>query len=72
MISASLNMNETDATFIVGFIVLVSSYQDTTSQHGKRHNISVTRLRFLANHNALDSCPIRAHLASQKDELCKS
>ncbi len=35
-------------------------------------NISVTRLRFLTNHNALDSWPIRAHLAFQNDELCKN
>ncbi len=56
----------------MGFIVLVSSRQDTASQYGEGHNISVTRLRYSANHNALDSWPIRAHLASQNDELCKN
>ncbi len=35
-------------------------------------NISVTCLRFLANQNALDSWPIRAHLVFQSDELCKN
>ncbi len=34
--------------------------------------ISITRLRFLTNQNALDSWPIRAHLAFQSDELCKN
>ncbi len=53
----------------MGFIVLVSSRRDTASQYGKRRNISVTRLRYSANHNALDSWPIRAHLASQNDEI---
>ncbi len=55
-----------------GFIVFVSSQWDTASQHGKGHNISVTCLRYSANHNAPDSWPIRAHLASQNDELCKN
>ncbi len=41
------------------------------SQHGKGRNISVSRLRDLSNHNALDSWPIRAHLASKNDALCK-
>ncbi len=35
----------------------------------KYGNISVTRLRYSANHNAPDSWPIRAQRASQKDEL---
>ncbi len=52
-------------------LFLVLSRQDTASQYGKGRNISVTRLRYLANHNALDSWPIRAHLASQNDELVK-
>ncbi len=34
-----------DASFIVGFIVLVLSRRDTASQHGKGRNISVTRFR---------------------------
>ncbi len=44
------------------------------SQYGKGRNISVSCLRYLANHNALDSRPIRAHLASQqqKQKLTKS
>ncbi len=46
--------------------------RDTASQHGKGRNISVSRLRYSANNNALDSWPIRAHLASQNDELCKN
>ncbi len=61
-----------NASFKVGFIILVSSRRDTASQHGKGRNISVTCLRYLANHNALDSWPIRAHLASQNNELCKN
>ncbi len=52
----------------MGFIVLVSSRQDTASHYGKGRNIS----SHLANHNALDNWPIRAHLASQNDELCKN
>ncbi len=56
----------------MGFIVLVSSCREAASQYGKVRNISVTRLRYLANHNALDSWPIRAHLVFQKDELCKN
>ncbi len=32
----------------------------------------ITQLRFSANHNALDSWPIRAHLAFRNDELCKN
>ncbi len=53
----------------MGFIVLS---RHTTSLYGEWHNISVTRLRDSANQNALDSCPIRARLSSQNDELCKS
>ncbi len=56
----------------MGFIVFVSSRRDTASQYGEGRNISITRLRYSANHNALDSWPIRAHLASQNDELCKN
>ncbi len=65
-------LDATNALFIMGFIVFVSSRQDTASQYGKGRNISVTRLRYPANHNALDSWPIRARLASQNDELCKN
>ncbi len=64
-------MDATNASFIIGFIVFVSSHQDTASQHGEGRNISVSRLRYSANHNAIDSWPIRACLASQNDELCK-
>ncbi len=56
----------------MGFIVFLSSRRDTASQYSKGRNISVSRLRYSANHNALDSWPIRAHLASQNDELCKN
>ncbi len=65
-------LNATNASFIVGFIVFVSSRWDTASQYGERRNISVSRLRYSANHNALDSWPIRARLASQNDELFKN
>ncbi len=65
-------LDATNASFIMSFIVLVSSRRDTVSQHGKGHNSSVTRLRYSANHNALDSWPIRPCLASQNDELCKN
>ncbi len=64
-------LNATNASFVMGFIVLVSS-RDTASQRGKGRNISVTRLRYSANHNALGNWPIRARLASQNDELCKN
>ncbi len=60
-----------NGSFIIGFIILVSSRRDTASQHGKGYNMSVTRLIYSANHNALDSWPIRAHFASQNNELCK-
>ncbi len=65
-------LDATNASFIMGFIVFVSSCQDTASQYGKGRNISVTRLRYSANHNTLDNWPIRARLASQNDELCKN
>ncbi len=54
------------------YLFFVSLRRDTASQYGKGRNISITRLRYSANHNALDSWPIRAHLASQNDELCKN
>ncbi len=65
-------LDATNASFIMCFIVFVSPFRDTASQYGKGRNISVSRLRFSANHNALDSWPIRARLASQNDELCKN
>ncbi len=65
-------LDATNASFIMGFIVFVSSRWDTASQYGEGRNISVSRLRYSANHNALDSWPIRAHFASQNDELCKN
>ncbi len=58
--------------FIMGFIVFVSSCRDTASQYGEGCNISVTRLRYSANHNTLHSWPIRACLTSQNDELCNA
>ncbi len=39
--------------------------------YGEGRNISVTRLRYSANHNALDSWPIRARLGSQNDDFVK-
>ncbi len=65
-------LDATNALFIMGFIVFVSSRLDMASQYGEGRNISVSRLRCSANHNALDSWPIRARLASQNDELCKN
>ncbi len=65
-------LDATYASFIIGFIVFVLSRRDTPSQYSEGRNISVTRLRYSANHNALDSWPIRARLASQNDELCKN
>ncbi len=65
-------LDATNASFIMGFIVFVSSHRDTASQYGKGRNVSVSRLRYSANHNALDSWPIKAHLDSQNDELCKN
>ncbi len=64
-------LDATNATYVMGFIVFVSSHLDK-SQYGEVRNISVTRLKYSANHNALDSWPIRAHVVSQKDELCKN
>ncbi len=63
-------LDATNASFIMGFIVFVSPHQDTVSQYGEGSNISVSCLRYSANHNALDSWPIRARLASLNDELC--
>ncbi len=56
----------------MGFIALVSLHRDTASQYGEGRNISVSRLRYSANHNTLNSWPIRERLASQNDELCKN
>ncbi len=64
-------LNATNASFIMGFIIFVLSCRDTASQYGEGRNISVSRLRYSANHNALNSWPIRAHLTFQNDELCK-
>ncbi len=55
----------------MGFIVFVSLRQDTASQYGEGGNISFSRLRYLANHNTLDSWPIKACLTFKNDELCK-
>ncbi len=56
----------------MAFIVFVSSRRDTASQFGKGRNISVSRLLYSANHNALDSWPISMHLTFRNDELCKN
>ncbi len=55
----------------MGFIVFVLLRRDTASQYGEGHNISISRLRYSVNHNALDSWPIKAQLASQNDEFWK-
>ncbi len=65
-------LDATNALFKMGFIVFVSSLRATASQYGEGRNISASRLRYWANHNALDSWPIRARFASQNDELCKN
>ncbi len=41
-----MSLITTNASFIVGFIVFVSSRRDTASQYGERHNISVSRLSY--------------------------
>ncbi len=64
-------LDATNASFVMGSIVLVSSRRETPSQYSEGHNISISRLRYSANHNALDSWPIRARIASQNDELVK-
>ncbi len=54
------------------WVLLFLCHRAGTRHHkqcGKGRNISVTRLRYSANHNELDSWPIRARLASQNDEL---
>ncbi len=65
-------LDATKISFIMGFIVFVSSHRVTAPQYGEGRNISISRLRYSANHNAPDSWPIRARLASQNDELCKN
>ncbi len=42
------------------------------SKYGKGCNISVKRLSYSANHNTLESWPIRARLVYQNEELCKN
>ncbi len=42
-------LDATNASFVMGFIVFVSSRQDTASQYGKGRNISISRLRYSAN-----------------------
>ncbi len=65
-------LDATNASYIMGFIDLVSSRWDTATQYPKGLNISVTRLRYSANHNVPDSWPIRAQIASQNYELCRN
>ncbi len=65
-------LDATNASFVMGFVVFVSSHQDTASQYGEGRNITVTRLRYSANHNAPDNWPIRARITSQNDKLCKN
>ncbi len=60
-------LDATNASFIMGFIVLVSSRRETPSQYGEGRNISVSRLRHLANHNfcsifvifCSSNCPVK-------------
>ncbi len=52
--------------------IYIYIYTIQYSKYGKGCNISVTRLKNSANHNALDSWPIRAHSTFQNDELCKN
>ncbi len=54
-----------------GFLLFLSR-RAKTWHHNTERNISVSHLRYSANHNALDRWPIRARLASQNDELCKN
>ncbi len=66
-------LDATKASFIMGFIVFVSSHRDTAPQYGEERNVSVSRLRHSANHNgSLESWPIRARLTSQNDELSQN
>ncbi len=66
------SLDATNASFIAGFIVFMSSRRDTASQYSEGRNISIKRLRYSANHSAPYSWPIRARLASKNDELCKN
>uniref|UniRef100_A0A672T027 Sterol 26-hydroxylase, mitochondrial-like n=1 Tax=Sinocyclocheilus grahami TaxID=75366 RepID=A0A672T027_SINGR len=61
-------LDETNASFIMGFHVFESSLRPdrASSQYGKGCNISVSHLRYSANHNALDSWQITAHLVEHK------
>ncbi len=53
-------------------INMTSSHIQINNLSLPSYNISVSGLRYSANHNALDIWPIRACLASQNDELCKN
>ncbi len=59
-------LDATNVSFIMGFIVLVSSRRDTASQYGEGRNIIITCLRYSANHNAQDSWPIRTGHVSER------
>ncbi len=65
-------LDATNASFVMGLIVFVSSRRERPSQNSEGRNISVSSLKYSANHNAPDSWPIREHLASQNDVLCKN
>ncbi len=70
----NVNAKKEGVIFILAVVLLPPPYHEVmcVSKYGKGHNISVTRLRYLANYNALNSCPIRAHLTFQNDELFKN
>ncbi len=63
-------MQRKKTTFILAVVLLLPlpCHGDAVSKYDKRHNISVLS-RNLANHNTLDSWPIKERVASQNDEL---
>ncbi len=48
-------LDAANASFVMGFIGLVSLRRDTALQYGEGRNIYVTCLSYSANHNALDN-----------------
>ncbi len=65
-------LDATKASFVMFHCFDLVAPGNAITIYGEGHNISVTRLRYSAKHNALNSCPIRAHLTSQNDELCEN
>ncbi len=68
--TAQMFMQRKKTTFILAVVLLPPPpcHGDAVSKYDKRHNISVLS-RNLANHNTLDSWPIKERVASQNDEL---